>query len=196
MACNTASASALRKLQQGYLKARYPERRILGVVVPTIETALERGYERIGLIGTNYTVSSNVFEEELKKINPAIKIYQTATPLLVPLIEYDGREWTGMVLDRYMAPMLEQGIEALILSCTHYGVLKEEIEVRYGIPVIAQNEIIPAKLEDYLQRHPEIDGPITREGRFMLQVTDLTDNYSRAAQALCGQDVLLEKVEL
>mgnify|MGYP001383295719 CR=1 FL=1 len=80
MACNTASASALRRLQQTYLVENYPERRILGVVVPTIEYALDKGYERLGLIGTNYTVSTNVYEEELKKINPKIEIFQQKTP--------------------------------------------------------------------------------------------------------------------
>jgi glutamate racemase len=162
VACNTASASALRKLQQGYLKENYPGRRILGVVVPMIEAALDRGHHNIGLIGTNYTVHSNVYEEELRKINPSIKLSQVNTPLLVPLIEYDGLEWVDSVLKRYLKPLEEEKIESLLLSCTHYVCLKDRIRKEFGMDVLSQDEIIPLKLENYLERHPEINARISR----------------------------------
>jgi glutamate racemase len=90
MACNTASASALRRLQQEWLPAHAPDKRILGVVVPTLETALDHGTTRIGLLATQRTVASRIYEAELQKINPAVKLFAQAAPLLVPLIEDRG----------------------------------------------------------------------------------------------------------
>ncbi len=81
MACNTASAAALRKLQQGFLAREFPERRILGVVVPTLEVAIDHGAERIGLLATQRTVQSNIYEAELRKINPAVTLTAVAAPL-------------------------------------------------------------------------------------------------------------------
>ena len=196
MACNTASASALRKLQQTYLPQAYPERRILGVVVPTIEYAIERGLKHIGLIGTNYTVHSNVYEEELRKINPAIEILQVNTPLLVPLIEHGGMAWMESVLDHYILPLKEKGIEALILSCTHYSFLKDIIRERYGMDVIAQDEIVPAKLVEYLKRHPEIDRKIRRGSKDAFFVTDLTENYAEKTSEFYGMPVNLKVIEV
>jgi len=196
MACNTASASALRSLQQGYLVHNYPGRRILGVVVPTIEYAIEHGYQRIGLIGTNYTVHSDIYREELQKINPDIEILQVNTPLLVPLIEHDGMEWVESVLDHYILPLKDQGIEALILSCTHYSFLKDVIRTRYNLKVIAQDEIVPLKLVNYLDRHPESNGLIERCGETKFYVTDLTENYEDKASKFYGAETHLKQVEI
>ena len=177
VACNTASASALRKLQQEYLPAHYPDRRILGVVVPTIEHAIDKGYKRLGLIGTNYTVGSNVYQEELQKIDPSITIEQVNTPLLVPLIENDGEAWIDDVLDHYMKPLIAKGIDALILSCTHYVCLKDRIRERYGVDVISQDEIIPMKLDEYFGRHPEIFKDIGQSEMDAFYASDLTPAY-------------------
>ena len=190
MACNTASASALRQLQQEYLPESYPDRRILGVVVPTIEHALDNGYKRLGLIGTNYTVRSNVYEEELQKIDPAIEIHQMNTPLLVPLIENDGDAWIDDVLDSYLQPLIEKGIDALILSCTHYVCLKERIRNTYGIDVISQDEIIPLKLEQYFDRHSGIFADIGRAGSDAFYVTDLTPEYQNKMREHYGFEEL------
>ncbi|MEZ5919043.1 MAG: glutamate racemase [Alphaproteobacteria bacterium] len=146
VACNTASAAALRRLQQEWLPVHYPERRILGVVVPTLEAALERGARHIGLIGTNYIVHSEIYPQELRKINPAIRFEQQATPLLVPLIEHDGAPWLDSVLAHYLAPLLAQQVETLILGCTHYVCLKETIRTQTGLDVISQDEIIPLEV--------------------------------------------------
>lgn len=103
-ACNTVSASALRPLQQVYLPARFPDRRILGVVVPTLECCLDRGYKNLGVIATHHIVRSGIYAAELTKLDPAIKIHQQATPLLVPMIENDGMKWIRPVLEEYLAP--------------------------------------------------------------------------------------------
>lgn len=196
LACNTASAAALRRLQQEYLPRHYPDRRILGVVVPTLEAAIEQEHRNLGLIATNYIVSSDIYAEELGKINSDIKIHQTATPLLVPLIENGGEEWLDSVLSRYLSPLFDARIENLILGCTHYVSLKAHIRTMCDIPVIAQDDIIPPKLLDYLGRHPEIEADLTRNAMREFYVSDVTENYTFAAQKLYGQNINTRKADL
>lgn len=198
VACNTVSASALRRMQQVYLPQNYPDRRILGVVVPTLECAIDRGYRKIGLIGTNYTVKSNVYAEELQKINPNISIYQAAAPLLVPLIENEGMPWIDSVLEHYLRPILAQNIEGLILGCTHYVFLKDNIASIAGkdVSLLAQDEIIPEKLTDYLRRHPEISNPIGRSGQSEFFVSDITQGYKNAAYKMYGREIDIRLAEL
>lgn len=196
VACNTASAAALRRLQQTWLAENYPERRILGVVVPTLEAALDRGFENIGLIGTNYIVHSGVYAQELQKINPRIKLVQQKTPLLVPLIEHEGAFWLESVLDHYLKPLLAQNIESLLLGCTHYACLKEIIRRRVDVDVISQDEIIPFKLEDYLQRHPEMDSKLGNTGLSLFYVTDLTQSYKDSACEIYGSDINIQTAVL
>ncbi len=195
VACNTASASALRRLQQEYLVQAHPERRILGVVVPTIEEALDYGYRNIGLIGTNYTVSSGVYEEELSKINPDISFHSIRTPLLVPLIEHHGEPWVDAVLESYLAPMVEQGIDALLLGCTHYVHLKERIRNRYDFDVLSQDEIVPRKLNQYLKKHSELSDKISKNRFIDFYVSDVTPGYASHASMLFGRDIELKQVE-
>lgn len=184
MACNTASAITLRTLQQTYLIDNYPQRRILGVVVPTLETAIEKGYTRIGLLATERICHSEVYKMELEKLERGIKLFQQAAPLLVPAIELGTKEWIKPILQSYLEPLLAQDIECLILGCTHYSFLKTLIQELVGpdVHVMSQDEIIPNKLTDYLQRHPEIDSRITRTGHTDFYVTDITESYIRNAQ--------------
>ncbi len=194
MACNTASATALRRIQQEWLPKHYPDRRVLGVVVPTIEYALDKGYHNIGLLGTNYTVNSGIYIEELKKINSNISIHQVKAPLLVPLIEHNGMQWMDSVLDHYLQPVIEQGVEAIILSCTHYTCLKDHIREKYGVDVLSQDEIVPEKLKDYLQRHPESDDKIGKSGQTEFFVTELTSEYADQASSHFGKTIELSHI--
>ena len=196
-ACNTVSASALRKLQQQYLpNSAYADRRILGVVVPTLECARDDGYKRLGLIATNYTIHSNIYEDELQKLDPDIQIFQASTPLLVPLIENKGMQWLPSVLEHYLSPLLEKEIECLILGCTHFPFLKKEIRKIIGehISLIAQDEIVPDKLDDYLKRHPEISEKITHNAQAQFLVSDITDGYQHAAHEIYGGPINIEPV--
>lgn len=195
VACNTASASALRRLQQEYLPEHYPERRILGVVVPTIEEAFERGYKNIGVIGTNYTVSSMVYKNEMQKVDPLLKIHQVCTPLLVPLIEHGGDPWVDDVLEVYLKPLVGQGIDALLLGCTHYVHLKERLRARYDFDVLSQDEIIPEKLNQYLKKHAELSDKIDKNGFIEFYVSDVTPGYAANAAQLFGAEIQLKKVE-
>jgi glutamate racemase len=196
-ACNTSSAASLRKMQQEWLPKKHPGKNIIGVVVPTLEAALDGGHKKLGLIGTNYIIKSEVYPEELKKLDPVITIRQQATPLLVPLIENDGMQWTDDVLKHYLDPMLEEGIECLILGCTHYPFLKSHVKELIGnVALLSQDDVIPAKLASYLSRHPEYSGAMSKKSGMEFFVSDVTDNYRKAARTLYGQDIDIRKAEL
>ncbi len=197
-ACNTVSASALRQLQQQYLpNSKYSDRRILGVVVPTLETAIDRGYKRLGVIATNYTIQSNIYRQELQKIDPDIKIFQAHTPLLVPLIENEGEQWLDSVLEHYLSPILDNDIECLILGCTHYPFLKDKIRKIIGdeISLISQDEIIPLKLIDYLSKHNEVSQKIENNGTIEFLVSDITQGYLNAAKRIYNSKIDIRQVQ-
>lgn len=192
MACNTASAAALRKLQQGFLAFEYPDKRILGVVVPTLETAIERGAKKIGLLATQRTVHSSIYDIELKKINPSVELTPVAAPLLVPLIEDGGEKYLDAVLADYLAPMKDAGVESVILGCTHYVALKTRVRNILGnVDVMAQDDIIPEKLADYLVRHPEMEGRLSKGGTLDIRATDANENFQRNVEDLMGKKITL-----
>jgi len=200
VACNTASAACLRRLQQEYLPQKWGKlgRNIIGVVVPMLEEAIARGYKHLGLIGTNYTVSSNIFEAELQKIDPDITLEQVATPLLVPLIEHDGMPWARDVLGSYSGQMNLSKIEALILGCTHYPHLKPLLVETLGenTQILSQDDIIPLKLADYLRNHPEYSDKMDKNGTISFLVSDLTDNYVKTAREIYGSDINILQAEV
>jgi len=195
IACNTASVTALRQLQREYLPEEHPEKRILGVIVPTLEAATELGATQIGLIATQYTVGSKIYDEEISKINPHASIYGQPTPLLVPLIENQGDQYMDLILGDYLAPIIEKGLDSLILGCTHYVSIKDRVRelTRHRVRVLSQDEIIPPKLKDYLDRHPEIDERLSRNGTFDIFVTDDNPNTVRNIQNLLNDSVEVQK---
>lgn len=201
MACNTAAVTALRPLQQNWLMDHYPDRRILGVVVPTLEAAIENNHTNIGLLATSATVNSGVYEAELQKINPDIQIHSKAAPLLVPLIENDGKKWVRPILEDYLAPLLKENVQSLILGCSHYPFLRKDIEdilkeKSFETTIISQDECIPVKLEDYLQRHHEIEKKLEKTGNLHFLVTDITPSYQESANTIFGKALKLNKVTL
>lgn len=198
IACNTASASALRRLQQAWLPHHYPNRRVLGVVVPTIEQAVATGHHKLGVIATAFVVNSDTYGHELQKINPQIELHACATPLLVPLIENNGIHYAEPVLRDYVQPLVDQNIDALILGCTHYPLLKPLLQtiLPETVALISQDDFIPAKLADYLQRHPDIAQTLSRNGTHRFYVTDIAKSYQAMANSIFGADLTLEKVTL
>ncbi len=201
LACHTASAKALRTIQQVYLPLHYPERRVLGVVIPTVEEALARSRgKRIGVIATEGTVTSLSFDLELKKLDPGVEVVQQACPLLVPLIESGEQEWEGteMILKRYLAPLKAARVDTLILGCTHYSILKDHIKAIMGdgLELICSGQVTAAKLVDYLHRHPEIETRLTRGGSRRYLTTDLTPRFQQLASLFMGQALTPEVVEL
>lgn len=195
VACNTASAEALRKSQQEYLPAHYPDRRVLGVIIPTAEAVFESGAGKsVGVLATASTIESGAYERELRRQNPAVEVVGLPAPLLVPLIEHDGVKYIDPVLDDYLVGL--RGVEAVVLGCTHYCLVKDRIRAKLDVAVISQDEVIPEKLADYLQRHPEIESKLGRGGERRYHVTDVTSTYERWAQTLIGEPIRLEGVKL
>lgn len=191
LACNTATAIALRKLQQEYLPKKYPDRRILGVIRPTVETVVEGKFKRVGVMGTYATIISKKFIRELRKFDKTIQVYQQACPLLVPIIEEGEIHWDGLdsILKKYLTPLKKEKIDSLILGCTHYGLIDRKIETMVGkkIKIISEGKVTAEKLKNYLQRHPEVkkrlSQGVTRECYF----TDCSIRYKKLAKLFLGK---------
>lgn len=163
VACNSASAESLRKIQDTELREAYPDRRVLGVIVPTVEVLQEGNAKSVLLIGTERTINSKKYEHELKKISSTITLVTKATPTLVPKIEIGDVD--GAVGDaKKVIDEAGGGVDTIVLGCTHYTMLKNQIRSEYPEKVIiSQDEIIPEKLKQYLERHPEIESRLDHE---------------------------------
>jgi len=201
LACHTASAKALRTIQQTYLPEHYPGRRILGVLIPTVEEALAASpRKRIGVIGTEGTVTSRSFELELHKLDPQVRVFQQACPLLVPLIEEGEQDWEGttMILRRYLASIQQAAVDTLILGCTHYSILKDRVAAIMGdgARLICSGQVTASKLVDYLQRHPEMEARLSRGKSRRYLTTDLTPRFQHLASLFMGRSLNSEVVEL
>lgn len=201
LACHTASAQALRKIQQEYLPKNYPRHRVLGVIRPVVEVAAELTTGgRIGLIGTEATVRSQAFIRELKKLNPKIEIFQQSAPLLVPIIEVGEKDWSGtdLILRKYLEPLLDKNIDTLILACTHYPILKDKIRKIIGstIQIVSSDEIVPDKLLDYLNRHPAIANQLSQNSKRIYLTTDLDNRFQKLAGFFLGQPIEPKLIEL
>ncbi len=195
LACNTASAKALRKIQQEWLPLHYPERRVLGVVIPLAEAAVEASrYGRIGVIGTRATIESMVYEQELLKLKTDLKIYGRACPLLVPLVEEDwiGKPETNMILKKYLRPLKGTHIDTLIPGCTHYPFLKRDMERIMGknCHILNSPEIVADKLTDYLRRHPEMETTLHKDSRRAFYTTDDPKRFRNFGEKFLGQKIL------
>lgn len=161
VACNTASAQALRKIQQEYLPKKYPKLKVLGVIRPLAEAAAQhKNFNRIGVIGTSSTVASKAYIKELKHLKPSLLVYQQAAPLLVPLIEegWIHKNETTSILQKYLKNLKNKKIEMLILACTHYPILIKDIrKIMDKKCFVPDPGVIVAKsLRTYLQKHPEL----------------------------------------
>jgi glutamate racemase len=202
IACNTATFAALRDLQTEWLPRNFPDRKILGVVIPTVEEIAARGLTRVGLIATAGTVGSQIYDIEARKISPDIRIVSHAAPLLVPLIENDGDECAPMVVEKYLRHFSGTGIQSLILGCTHYPYYKNLIRecaadiLGAGTGIISQDEIIPESLAKYLARHSEIGSKLTRNHSVSLMATDLNPGYLSVAEKLFRDGVTIKKIDI
>jgi glutamate racemase len=194
LACNTASAEALRRSQREYLPCHYPDRRVLGVVIPTAEQVAALRMKRVGVLATRSTVASGAYVREIVRQVPDAEVRVVPAPLLVPLVENDGLKYAGPILDDYLHALGE--VDGIVLGCTHYGLLKDQIRARVDVPVLVQEELVPESLADYLARHPEHASRLGRSGARSYHVTDLGTGYETLARTFAGDDVRLEKVSL
>lgn len=189
LACNTASAKALRTIQQKDMKSLDPSKRVLGVIRPTAEVIGEySNTKEIGVLGTVGTVKSESYLIEIKKFFPDVKVYQQACPLWVPLVESGEYEKPGSdyFIQEYLDELMRQSthIDTILLACTHYPLLQDKIEEHLpkGIKVIAQGDIVAKSLVDYLKRHPELEQKLTKTGtREFYTTTDDTAEFDHHA---------------
>lgn len=201
LACNTASSDALRKIQHEYLPTKYPkDKRVLGVIVPAVEEAIKQSAnKKIGVIATESTVASGSFIREVKKLEPRAEIFQKACPLLVPIVEAgeENSPAVDIMLKDYIQPLLDQKIDTLILGCTHYGILEDKIKKITGnIKIISEGGIVAEKLKDYLKRHPEIEGKISKNSSVVFYSSDLTDKFQILGSRFFGKNIEARKAIL
>lgn len=177
IACNTASVESLRRLQDTMIKEAYPDRKILGVVIPTVEHVVTSRAKKVLLIGTRRTIESGKYERELQKYAADhVELFTCATPGIVPFIERGEVTLMCDALQGLVEDFIDGEGELVILGCTHYAVLIPELRRRYGryVEIIAQDEIVPAKFTAYLEKHPEIASRLTTNGTRDYYVTGNT----------------------
>ena len=199
LACNTASAKALRTIQQKDLPRNAPRNRVLGVIRPTAEVIGEYSKTgQIGILGTSGTVRSESYPLEIHKFFPALKVWQQACPMWVPLIE--NREYESEGADFFVRKCLDQlraqapGIDTILLACTHYPLLLDKIRslLPENIRVVPQGAIVAASLQDYLHRHPEMETRLTRgkdTGKQTFYTTDDPADFDAQAAIFWGDPV-------
>lgn len=176
VACNTASAETLRRLQDTFLREEHPDKKILGVIIPTIETLDEFHAAKPLLVGTKRTVDSKKFEKELQKINSQVQLITRSAPEVAPLIEEQRTEEALSQMTKVIDPLVGEA-DAVVLACTHYTVLKDELRKHYDMPIISQDEIIPEKLQIYLKNHPEIESKLSKNGTAQIILSKDTAHY-------------------
>ncbi|PWS30691.1 glutamate racemase [Pedobacter paludis] len=172
LACNTASAKALRTIQQKDLPTKYPDRRVLGVIRPTAEVIGQyTSTNRVGVMGTRGTVNSQSYLLEINKLFPEITVYQQSCPMWVPLIENNEHLQAGadFFVKEYCNALLQQAgdIDCVLLACTHYPLLLPKLKTVFPdyITILSQGEIVAKSLVDYLIRHPEMETQLGKGGK-------------------------------
>ena len=203
LACNTASAKALRNIQQKDLPFIDPTKRVLGVIRPTAEVI--GNYSQtgsVGIVGTSGTVSSNSYPIEIHHFFPECAVYQEACPMWVPLIENGEAELPGAdyFVQKNLQQLLAQSnqIDTLLLACTHYPLLLNKI-VQFlpgHIRVVAQGEIVANSLVNYLERHPEINEKCSKQAVLQFYTTDSATEFERQASLFFGKSLTAHHTDL
>ena len=203
LACNTASAKALRTIQQCDLPQWDASRRVLGVIRPTVELMDRLSHTKhIGVVGTTGTISSGSYPLEIAKMFPHIHVEAEACPMWVPLVE--NNEYASPGADYFVQKYLDQlfakdaRIDTLILGCTHYPLLLDKIRkyVPAGVTLLPQGEYVAQSLEDYLKRHPEMARKLTTGGTRRFLTTESAEKFSEAASIFLRHPVEAESIRL
>ena len=215
LACNTASARALRTIQQRDLPSRWPDRRVLGVVRPSVEalaglppgaipgeTPPSDAAGVVAVLGTEGTIASDSYGIELRKLAPQLRLVQQACPMWVPLVEAgeiegEGPEW---FLKRSLVPVLQPDCmpQRLLLGCTHYPLLLPSLRrlVPEGVEILSQGEIVASRLAQWMQRHPEQEARLSRGGRRHFATTDDPAWFAARGGRLLGHALVAERARL
>ena len=203
LACNTASAKALRTIQKNDLQEIDPNKRVLGVIRPCAEMIDEFSTTKhIGVLGTNGTVNSESYVLEIKKLHPHIIVTQGACPMWVPLVEDTTFNTPGgaFFIKQNLESILSKDpqIDTLILGCTHYPILIEQIRkfVPDSVNIIAQGEIVADKLVDYLKRHPEMADKCSKNGMTKYYTTESPRSFEEAASLFLDEVIDAQQIDL
>jgi glutamate racemase len=203
LGCNTASAKALRSIQQRDLPVIDAERRVLGVIRPTAEVVGDLTKSRhVGLLATEGTVKSDSYRLEIQKLHPDVSVTGVACPLWVPIIENNEADSPGA--DYFVKKRLDQlmrldpDIDTIILGCTHYPLLMPKIlkYVQPGVRIVPQSEYVAGSLQSYLQRHPSIEKKITKNGRCQYFTTENSDKFKDSARIFLHEDINVRHIDL
>ncbi len=203
LGCNTASAKALRSIQQNDLPLVAPDRRVLGIIRPTAEKIGQLTTKRhVGILATEGTIKSNSYNLEISKLYPDIKVSGVACPFWVPLVEYNEADSPGA--DYFVKKRIDQlmdldpDIDAIILGCTHYPLLMPKIKkyVPEGVRIVSQGEYVADSLADYLARHPEMERRCSKSGTCNYLTTENTDRFKESAQMFLHESVDVENIVL
>ncbi|HQQ92939.1 MAG TPA: glutamate racemase [Bacteroidia bacterium] len=196
LACNTASAKALRTIQQKDLPIIAPNRRVLGVIRPTTEIIGQYSLSRhVGILGTSGTVNSESYVVEIKNFFPDLTVHQEACPMWVPLIENREIHNPGAdyFIEKHVKALLAQNntIDAIILACTHYPLIEDRIRacVPPGVKLISQGPLVAKGLKAYLQRHPEIEKHCKKNARVEFLTTETPENFNQTASYFYGKEL-------
>lgn len=203
LACNTASAKALRSIQQKDLPGWDSTRRVLGVVIPTVEAlgSISRN-GNIGLLGTPGTVSSGTYDIEIAKFFPQFRTVSVACPMWVPLVENKEFDSPGAdyFVKKYVDELFTQEpeIDTVILGCTHYPLLIDKIRKEIGsrATIVTQGELVGASLADYLRRHPEMDADCTKGGTCEFLTTENPDKFNELAEIFLRTPLKASHIDL
>lgn len=203
LACNTASAKALRTIQQNDLPQWDRSRRVLGVIRPTVELMDKLSHTKhIGVVGTSGTINSQSYQLELIKMFPHITVTAEACPMWVPLVE--NNEFSSPGADYFIKRHLDRLfskdrlIDTLILGCTHYPLLIDKIKLYApkGVLLLNQGEYVAESLQDYLRRHPEMDSMITKNGDCRFLTTESAEKFAEAATIFLSQPISVRQVSI
>jgi len=202
LACNTASAKALRTIQQRDLPAKYPDKKVLGVIRPTAEVIGNyTSTKQVGVMGTRGTVNSQSYLLEIEKFFPEIKVYQQACPMWVPLIENNEHLEKGadFFVQEYCSQLLSQSkeIDCVLLACTHYPLLLPKLRTTFSdqINILTQGEIVADSLVDYLQRHPEVENVLSRSGQKSFYTSGDPNAFDQHASIFFGEKLASTKMK-
>ncbi len=203
LACNTASAKALRSIQQNDLPKIAPDRRVLGVIRPTTELVGEETKTgEIGVLATSGTIKSDSYTIEIDKFFPDVKVHSKACPMWVPLVENGelDNDGTRFFVKKYLDEIFQQSanIDTLLLACTHYPMLLPLIQelVPKDIKVLSQGPIVANSLGEYLKTHPEIESNCSKGGSESFQTTDDADNFNKLGSFFLGRSLNSKQIRL
>ena len=203
LACNTASAKALRTIQMNDLPNIDPDRRVLGVIRPTAECIGSMTQTRhVGILAPAGTIKSESYPLEVHKLFEDIKVSGEACPMWVPLVENNeaNSEGADFFIRKYIDNLLakDRQIDTLVLGCTHYPILLPKIQkfIPQGVKVVAQGEYVATSLKDYLHRHPEMDMKCTREGKCRFYTTEAEDKFIESASMFLNENITVQRITL